>query len=186
MLLLSYPLRKHLRSVFPRPWCNWTPWVPEDRCVSMLSKLPPCPPPTHRPRHVHLSSPCFSTAWAPDSRVPSLHPGGFLYPSFLDEDDWSPWHQMVLIKKWLKNPIFKKTSWCQDSDHRSILAGLRTPNWIYMLILRTLASQVIYTANRLVVFDSKWKITCRSWPPLSVARNSLNDSNTEVHIRWCY
>lgn len=163
-----------------------SPWGYVCNCAFKASSLPTTHPPTHQATPIVRLSICFSRAWPPDSRVPSLHPGGFLYPSFLDEDDWSPWHQMVLIKKWLKNPFFKKTSWCKDSDHRSILAGLRTPNWIYMLILRTLASQVIYTANRFAVFDSKWKITCQSWPPLSVARNSLSDSNTEVHIRWCY
>lgn len=37
----------------------------------------------------------------------------------------------------------------------------------------TLASQVIYTANRFVALDSEWIITCWSWSPLSVARSPL-------------
>ena len=41
------------------------------------------------------------------------------------------------LKSDFKKSFFsRKASRCEDSDHRSILTGLRTQHWIYVLILR--------------------------------------------------
>lgn len=40
----------------------------------------------------------------------SLYPGAFLYPIFLNENEWPPFPQTVFIKKWCKKSFFREAS----------------------------------------------------------------------------
>lgn len=193
MLLLSFPLHQHLRSVLSPPLCSWTLWVPGGYVFHWAFKATSLPA-THPPTKPHPSCTFPSpVVTMPGHQTADDHHyilGPSSTPAFLMELCGLPHLQELTGLPHLKEFSLR-------SDWKILfskgLPGVKIPqihsSWPQNSKLDLYINpddRGIYSANRFVGFDSKWIITYQISSPLSVARCSLKDSSNEVHVRRCY